>query len=284
MLKKQLCYGEFILEDAQSGARAVVCPERGGSVISFSVNGREVLWLDRDVYEDPTQNVQGGIPVLFPICSILPNDAYQVNGEVYRLPLHGFTRCVAWKVVSAEQDNQVTLAFKSSGLSKAMYPFDFEYRITYVLKGTSLTTKVEIENLSDKDMPVHYGFHPFLNLSVKDETLLLETDANQYYDLGDQAHHPFSAHMDLTNDHGGKIFADAHVFAVTDPEDGCRIAFSGSEEFSTYLLWSGDGKRYCIEPWTADINAMNTGENLIHVKPGEIQQSWYTIQVEPTPC
>lgn len=280
---QQRRYGEYILEDTQSRARVVVCPERGGAVVSFSVNGREVLWLDRDVYEDPTQNVQGGIPILFPICSILPDDAYQVKGQVYRLPLHGFTRSVAWKTASqpAADAAEVTLVLRSSGLSKAMYPYDFEYQITYALKETTLTTKVAVKNLSDVDMPIQYGFHPFLNLSVKDETVLLETDGEQYCDLGDQAFHSFRAHMDLTDDHNGKLFFNTHTFAVTDPEDGCRISFAGSGEFSTYLLWSGDGKRYCVEPWTAGINAMNTGENLIYVKPGEIHQSWYTIQVEP---
>lgn len=275
-------YGEYVLEDSQSRARAIVCPERGGAVVSFSVGGREVLWLDREVYEDPTQNVQGGIPILFPICSILPDDAYQVNGQVYRLPLHGFTRSVAWKeaFAPAADASEVTLVLRSSGLSKAMYPYDFEYQITYALKGTSLTTRVSIKNLSDADMPIQYGFHPFLNLSVKDETVLLETDGTQYFDLGDQAFHPFRPHMDLTDDRSGKLFFDTHTFSVTDPADGCKIIFTGSAEFSTYLLWSGDGKRYCVEPWTAGINAMNTGEKLIYVKPGETHESWYTIQVE----
>ena len=115
---QQRRYGEYILEDTQSRARVVVCPERGGAVVSFSVNGREVLWLDRDVYEDPTQNVQGGIPILFPICSILPDDAYQVKGQYKTIT------GVVLKVDPHEQHISI-----QCGVETHVIPFSDVYRI-----------------------------------------------------------------------------------------------------------------------------------------------------------
>ena len=45
---------------------ASLVPERGAIVTALRVGDRDVLYLDRATLEDPTKNVRGGIPVLFP--------------------------------------------------------------------------------------------------------------------------------------------------------------------------------------------------------------------------
>jgi D-hexose-6-phosphate mutarotase len=44
-----------------------ICPERGGIVISFGVNGQELLYLNKETLYDRNKNIRGGIPILFPI-------------------------------------------------------------------------------------------------------------------------------------------------------------------------------------------------------------------------
>lgn len=274
---------QYTLRDTETGSSVVVCPDRGGSVISFKVHDRDVLWLDNGIFEDPTQNVQGGIPVLFPICSVLPENSYNIDSTMYHLPLHGFARSLPWRFVrsaTTSKEASITLASNSNNLTKALYPFDYEYQLTYCLSEGVLLTKVEIWNQSNRRMPVHYGFHPFLNVSTKDDSLILSTNATEYYDLGDAQVHPFTGRMDLNEDHNGKLFHNVDSFSVIDPKDRCKISIWGSEEFRTYLLWSGDGKRYCIEPWTADINAMNTGENLIYIGEQLRHVAWFAIGVQ----
>lgn len=273
----------YTLRDTDTDSSVVVCPERGGSVISFKVHNREVLWLDSAIFEDPTQNVQGGIPVLFPICSVLSENGYHVDETTYHLPLHGYARSVAWRFVKSstnDEEASITLVSCSNALTKALYPYDYEFQLTYCLRESVLLTKIEILNQSDRKMPVHYGFHPFLHVSTKDDSLILSTNATEYYDLGDDQTHPFTGKIDLREDHHAKLFFDVESFSVTDPQDQCKISVWGSKEFSTYVLWSGDGKRYCIEPWTAGIDALNTGLDLINIDENRRHSSWFAIGVQ----
>ncbi|MFM7450793.1 MAG: aldose epimerase, partial [Leptolyngbyaceae cyanobacterium] len=51
-----------------------------------------------------------------------------------------------------------------------------------------------------------------------------------------------------------------------------------SPEFSTLVFWTLKGKDfYCLEPWTAPRNALNTGENLLHLAPGASLDITFTL-------
>ena len=53
-----------------SGDRLRIIPERGGLVSGWSCGGREILHLIGPLHR--SQQVRGGIPVLFPICGNFP--------------------------------------------------------------------------------------------------------------------------------------------------------------------------------------------------------------------
>jgi galactose mutarotase-like enzyme len=55
-------------------AEATIAPHRGAIVTSLRIAGRELLYLDRATFDDPSKNVRGGIPVLFPTPGKLAND------------------------------------------------------------------------------------------------------------------------------------------------------------------------------------------------------------------
>src|SRR5262249_11743764 len=46
---------------------AWIAPARGGMVTRLSIGGEDVLYLDEASLGDPSKNVRGGIPILFPI-------------------------------------------------------------------------------------------------------------------------------------------------------------------------------------------------------------------------
>ncbi len=51
----------------ESGSsRVLVAPSRGAIITRLSVGDRQVLYLDESTLLDPSKNVRGGIPVLFP--------------------------------------------------------------------------------------------------------------------------------------------------------------------------------------------------------------------------
>lgn len=67
---------EGVVELTHGDVRAMVVPARGALVASLQVAGRDVLYLDRATLDDPTKNVRGGIPVLFPFAGKLADELF----------------------------------------------------------------------------------------------------------------------------------------------------------------------------------------------------------------
>src|ERR1043166_1101057 len=88
-------------------------PERGGLVTRFDVGTRRVLFMDDATLRDPTKNVRGGVPVLFPTPGKLANDSWSYGGRAGSLKQHGFARNLPWRVVDAG-NTTATLALASS--------------------------------------------------------------------------------------------------------------------------------------------------------------------------
>ena len=63
----------------------------------FSALGRSWLYLDEATLLDPSKNVRGGIPILFPSPGKLEGDAFARDGRSGHLGQHGFGRNLAWK-------------------------------------------------------------------------------------------------------------------------------------------------------------------------------------------
>src|SRR4051812_18709968 len=85
-----------------NGVEAEVVPARGALLCRLAVGGREVLYLDQATLEDPTKNVRGGVPLLFPFAGRLEGDRFEPASTT--MPQHGFGRSLAWKVVEQRAD------------------------------------------------------------------------------------------------------------------------------------------------------------------------------------
>src|SRR5687767_13591779 len=98
------------------GARssATIVPARGAIVSSFAIDDRELLYLDPATLADPSRNVRGGIPVLFPSPGKLDGDHYSRGGRSGEMKQHGFARDLAWSVVGAAAPERVVLLLRST--------------------------------------------------------------------------------------------------------------------------------------------------------------------------
>ena len=90
---------ELTLRAAGTAAIATVAPARGGLVTHFELGGRPILFMDQATLDEPTQNVRGGIPVLFPSPGKLAGDAWAYGGRQGSLKQHGFARNLKWEVI-----------------------------------------------------------------------------------------------------------------------------------------------------------------------------------------
>jgi galactose mutarotase-like enzyme len=60
-----------------------------------------------------------------------------------------------------------------------------------------------------------------------------------------------------------------------------RIVVGAGPEFGRWVVWTLAGKDFvCLEPWTAAADALNTGEKLIELAPGEAKSLTVTIGLD----
>ncbi len=272
---------ELSIEDPASETRACIAPNRGGMVTTFEVGSRPIFFLDRASFLDPTKNVRGGSPVLFPTPGKLAGDAWSRAGKSGTLKQHGFARNRAWAVVR-ESPSAVTLRLEPDETTLASYPWDFRVDLTYAVRGRALRVTAEIENRSASEMPFGFGFHPYFSVADK-RTFAIETDARRAFDNVTKREVSFDRRaLDL-----GPNEVDLHLLDHERREmafslDGdLRVTIDGGTDRPHWVLWSLPGRDFvCVEPWTCPGDAMNTGERLIHLPPGATRELSFAFVVE----
>lgn len=269
---EQQQYKTYILSDQLAQSRLTVVPERGGIVTGWQLRGQEMLYLDRDRFANPDLSIRGGVPILFPICGNLPDNRYSHSGQTYMLKQHGFARDLPWQVVDRITHDRVgiTLALESNTQTRSIYPFDFELQISYFLQGNALEIHHTIANRSAEPMPFSIGLHPYFLVHDK-PSLQFDIPATQYQNQIDQTIHDFGGQFDFEQDEIDVAFRsiDRSDASATDRDRRLRLKVEFDPTFSTLVFWTVKGKDYyCLEPWTAPRNSLNTGDRLLWLDPG----------------
>ncbi len=264
------------LRDTDAKSLVVLAPARGGMATRMSLGGRHRFFLDESTLRDPTKNVRGGNPVLFPSPGKLEGDAWK-HGTLRQ---HGFARNLPWEVASKTTDGaaSVTLRLTSSDVTRTpigAYPWDFVAEYTYALEGRALRIEQRFTNQSKEPMPFGAGFHPYLHVKSSDKARTrVDTKATRAFDNVTKANVELSK-IDLTQkevdlhllDHG------AEPCSLVMPD--ATIVVRGSPEFTHWVVWTLEGKDFvCIEPWTCPGNALTTGDRIITLAPGETRTLW----------
>ncbi|HEY9663089.1 MAG TPA: aldose epimerase [Allocoleopsis sp.] len=284
IFQEQRQFRTYILTDAATRSQLEVVPERGSIITGWQVNGQELLYLDAERFANPELSVRGGIPILFPICGNLPNNSYTHNGQTYTLKQHGFARDLPWTVVEEIQQNGVgiRLQFESDDRTRAVYPFEFGVQFVYQIQGNSLEIHQLYTNRSPEPMPFSTGLHPYFPVSNK-ATLQFEIPATQYQNQITQTTHPFNNQFDFEVNEIDVAFREItrQTATVTDPDRRTRLTLEYDPTYSTLVFWTVKGKDYyCLEPWSAPRNALNTGDQLIHLNPGATLETIVRFTVE----
>ncbi|MGB3266035.1 MAG: aldose epimerase [Microcoleus sp.] len=269
---KQKQYKTYILSDETANSALEVVPERGGIAISWLVEGKEMFYLDAERFANPDLTVRGGIPILFPICSNLPDNTYTHKGVERKLKQHGFARDLPWTATEQVTDGcaAITLVLNSDEKTQAVYPFDFQVAFTYQIKGNSLEILQEYTNMGTEPMPFSSGLHPYF-LAPDKTNLRFEIPGMQYRDQNTHSKGYFTGAFDpaLPEIHVSFDELTGLAAIVTDAARNLRLTLSYSSSYGKLVFWMVEGKDfYCLEPWTAPRNALNTGEHLIYLPPG----------------
>ena len=236
----------------------------GAELISVRRDACEYIWQGDPAYWD------GKNPLLFPICGRLNNGKYTFGGKTYEMGLHGFARKSEFTCLS-HSDTELSLKLTPNATTRAAYPFEFAFTVTYRLCGDRIELSARIENNGDVAMPATFGGHPgfrtppegdsdfsdwFLEFGEEcdpDQIEIapsgLQTGLRNAYPLQDHRILPLS--HDLFQIDG--VFLVHMSDTVTLKSHRCPRAVTLTYPDMTYLgIWQtaqSDAPFVCIEPW-----------------------------------
>jgi len=268
---QQQQYNTYTLSDDSTNSQIEVVPERGGIVTSWRINDQEVFYLDTERFTHPDLSVRGGNPILFPLCGNLPNDTYAVDGKEYKIKQHGFARELPWTATTQSTDGKagLTVELGSNEQTKVVYPFDFHLAFTYELRGNTLEIRQEYKNLSSTPMPFSSGFHPYFLCGDKNQ-LKVEIPSTSYEDNRTKENFAFDGKFNFDQDEIDSVFGNlaSRSTSVVDSDRQLKIVIDYDDSYTYLVFWTVKGKDfYCLEPWTATRNALNTKEYLTVLAP-----------------
>lgn len=263
-------------------------------------NGREYMWqADPDVWGSSA-------PVLFPIIGMLADGKTLIDGEEYQIPKHGMVRNNPKLELFYHSEDRLTFRLCYSEETLKLYPYKFDFRITYRLRNEHIIVYHEVMNVDEKPMFFNLGGHPAFRVPF--------IDGEQYSDYFLRFEHDESAgrYSVLPNGTIGdvtrpvpwkdgnilplthELFAkDALVFKdlssrsiileskVTGPV--LKMDYAGWTHLG---IWAKpDGDFVCIEPWIGLADTPATGgefknkEGLIELGPGQVYEMSYDIKI-----
>lgn len=264
-----------------SHTEVTLSAERGAIVTSCKVAGKELLYLDQATFDDPSKNVRGGIPVLFPICGPLAEATYEVAGDSYTMKQHGFARTLPWRVVES-LEHRAVLELTDTPETLGQYPFAFVYRLTFEAIENGLRIEQEIRNKSAEPMPFQAGFHPYFLVGDKDQ-LIFALPVARFADNKSEAEGPFRG-FDFGQDEIDWAFPNPTALEAgfTDPERGLQMKVGYGADYLSLVFWTLKGLPYvCLEPWSSARLAFPGGNEVHNIAPGNVWKSQVTIAALP---
>ena len=139
----------------QNEHAAVICQTLGAELLSYrTTSGKEYLWQKDPAYWAKTS------PVLFPYIGAVPQ-AVVIHGKAYDMPRHGFVKDADF-AVSEQSADYVVLSTGATDATRAVFPYEFTFTVTFRLEGPKLLAPYGVINQSPEVMPFLIGGHPAL--------------------------------------------------------------------------------------------------------------------------
>ncbi|UTF58718.1 aldose 1-epimerase [Gilvimarinus sp. DA14] len=246
--------------------------------------------------------------VLFPFPNRLRDGRYHFGGRELMFAvneadlnnaLHGFLHRTPAKVAkqtTAGDISSATLVYAVDG-SEPGYPFKAEVRMVYQLSAEgALRVEMMVENLDSQPIPVGLGWHPYYTLGESIDNCSLQLPEVERV-LVDARLLPTGERVVDSRFHAAVNLAGVELdnCFVLGPEATQASAVFASESGGFGLqLWqqtgprglnfmqvytSPDRKSLAVEPMSCGIDAFNTGEGLVVIKPGQVYSGVFGVRV-----
>ena len=229
-------------------------------------------------------------PNLFPVIGVIKDGKYRYEAFDYKMPKHGFIRHNENMRLKEKSENRLVFELIYSEESLKIYPFKFDFKIEFNLKGKSLEVKHYIINLDAQPMFFSLGGHPAFNICLFEKENIsdysIEFDRNMVLDkflLNDNGLVSSKTESILNNEKEIRLSEDifnndALIFkdipskkaAILSNKKG-KILSLEYKDFNNLGIWAKPGAPYvCIEPWLGIADVEGTDQDLKN-KEGIIQ-------------
>ena len=267
--------------------------------IKTASKGAELVSIKMDGFEkmhDGESFWNRHAPVLFPIVGKLKDGKTIIDGKEYFMGQHGFARDMEFKVLG---ENSYLL--KSNEESLKMFPYEFEFYISYEVNENEVITKYKVINKDTKQMIFGLGGHPAFNCEYSSGKYRLEfediEDEIEVYQLEDGLvkENPEKTSKFIKEN---RIFLDKDIFkndaiilkniksrkVYLKTESKTILAFE-FKDFPYLGVWSKPEAPFiCIEPWFNTADRINSNgvfeekEDLIELKPNQEFSAEYKVK------
>jgi galactose mutarotase-like enzyme len=244
---------------------AEVVPARGAIVTALCVRERPILFMDRVTLEDPTKNVRGGIPLLFPFSGKLENETFALTGT--KMKQHGFARNKPWSVLERSA-TCVRMGLAADADTRAQWPYEFsaEHVVRVIPDGIQVELVIAAR---DQPLPVSPGWHPYFCVAAADKGAVRGDVPGFTPDrIGDDREFDFGV---VAPQLGRARFEVPGL-------GGIRISFS--PEMRHLQFWSQPQKPFiCLEPFHGAAGTVNT-DRRAWVPANEARTFFMRIELE----
>ena len=294
--------------EIRSGGQRATVVEVGGGVREYCDGDRNVL---QSYALEAVCDGAHGAP-LAPWPNRLGDGRFTFDGKQHQVPLtepekqnaiHGFLRWRSWTCVEQRAD-RATMSIRLRPMP--FWPFDLTVLVTYALDDDGLTVTAVARNVGRDDAPWAYGQHPYLSpgpgtlddcrLSFRAATRITTDDRQLPTGRADVAGtaHDFAgtrqvgptqidhAFTDLDRD------ADGRAWLSLEGADGRTVSAWVDESFPYLEVYTADTlepdrrrRGLGVEPMTAPPNALQTGTDVLRLRPGGMFTHRWGARLEP---
>lgn len=246
--------------------------------------------------------------VLFPFPNRLRDGRYRFAGREYQFlvneqatgtALHGFLYRTPAEVLRGGGDDEaqtVTLVYACDATEPG-YPFSARVSMTYTLCASGgLSVEMSVENRDSRAIPVGMGWHPYYTLGVRLDACRLELPPVERV-LVDKRMLPTGERVSDTRFAGGgalqEVVLDDCFDLGSEPGRAAAVFTSRTAGFGLEL-WQETGpgalnfmqlytppdrQSLAVEPMSCGIDALNTGEGLRILEPGQSVSGTFGVRV-----
>ncbi len=299
-------FDSVTLVSADESTRAEFVPGANMLCCSLTYDGEELLDRGRGVKAYAEQGKTMGVPLLYPWANRLSGFGYEAAGKRVELtagderipvdpgglPIHGvLPGLLQWDSDAPAADQmQAVLEWDSEALLE-LFPFRHRVHCQAAVSQGELTLTTTVEASGEDPVPVSFGYHPYARLpGVDRESWQITLGAFRRLQLdGRMIPTGEREPVDQRSFPLGDASLDDPFDALAVPPEfqaavaGATLAVEFLAGYSYAQVYAPVGHQFiCFEPMTAPTNALNSGDGLQIVAPGDSYRAEFKIGLART--